>query len=314
VETNSKNIIKPSKKWYLLSILFFLAGPIIGAYLIYNIYKISTVQTTSFRIPGTWVITVPQPGEYSLWTSTNNPEIYPLIPQDLNNFHLKFTNLKTDENFTFSPKVSWKTHKGNYFTYSLGTLRFNQAGSYQVNTLGITSLYYKIHLRQPSLLRIFTAFSVAIFMIFLGILAGIISAIIILIKRINSKNMQTKELKSKSTDKLANESAINWAIFCHLSGFAGFLFPAGNIIAPLLIWLLMRDAHPYINDQGKEAVNFQISISIYYLISAILVFWVIGIFLVPILVVYEIIVMIFASIEAGHAKPFRYPLTIRFLK
>lgn len=108
--------------------------------------------------------------------------------------------------------------------------------------------------------------------------------------------------------------ACNWAMVCHLSGFAGFLFPLANIIAPLLIWGFKRHEFAYLDEQGKEAVNFQISISIYYIVALILILLVIGLFLVPLIAAFQIIAMIIAGVEVAHGKSFRYPLTIRFLR
>ena len=54
-----------------------------------------------------------------------------------------------------------------------------------------------------------------------------------------------------------------WAMFAHLAAFAGFLFPLGNIIGPLIVWLFKKDEFARVEDQGKESLNFQISISIY---------------------------------------------------
>ena len=104
-----------------------------------------------------------------------------------------------------------------------------------------------------------------------------------------------------------------WAMFCHLSGLAGFIFPFGNIIAPLVIWLVKKEEYPLVNDQGKEALNFQISMTIYIIASVILIFLVIGIPLLIILGIFGLIVVIIAAIKANEGEKYRYPLTIRFL-
>ena len=104
-----------------------------------------------------------------------------------------------------------------------------------------------------------------------------------------------------------------WAMFCHLGGLAGFIFPFGNIIAPLVIWLVKKEDYPLVNDQGKEAINFQISMTIYILASVVLIFLVIGIPLLIILGIFSLIVVIIAAIKANEGEKYRYPLTIRFL-
>jgi uncharacterized Tic20 family protein len=105
-----------------------------------------------------------------------------------------------------------------------------------------------------------------------------------------------------------------WAAFCHLGGLVGSLIPVGNIIIPLVIWLVYRDRYPLVEDQGREALNFQISMMIYLLASAVLVFVVIGILLLIALGILELIVVIIAAINAADGKRFRYPLTIRFVQ
>lgn len=105
-----------------------------------------------------------------------------------------------------------------------------------------------------------------------------------------------------------------WAMLCHLSTFAGYVIPFGNIIAPLLIWIMKKEEFPLADDQGKEALNFQISFMIYLAIALLLVILLIGIALVVVLVLFEIIVTIIAAVNAYDGARYRYPMTIRFIK
>ena len=57
-----------------------------------------------------------------------------------------------------------------------------------------------------------------------------------------------------------------WGMLCHLSTFAGYLVPFGNISGPLIVWLVKKDEYAFVDDQGKESLNFQISITIYSLV------------------------------------------------
>jgi uncharacterized Tic20 family protein len=104
-----------------------------------------------------------------------------------------------------------------------------------------------------------------------------------------------------------------WAMFCHLSGLAGFIFPFGNVIAPLIIWLVKKEEYAFVNDQGKEALNFQISMTIYIIASIILIILVIGIPLLIGLGIFSLIVVIIAAIKSNEGERYRYPLAIRFL-
>ena len=123
----------------------------------------------------------------------------------------------------------------------------------------------------------------------------------------------------KLSDNTLNPSSLskeekNWAMFCHLSGLAGILIPLGNIIAPLIIWVLKRDEMPFLNDQGKEALNFQISVTIYLFVSAILILVIVGIFLLIAIGLFSTIFTIIAAINAADGKKYRYPLTIRLIQ
>jgi uncharacterized Tic20 family protein len=104
-----------------------------------------------------------------------------------------------------------------------------------------------------------------------------------------------------------------WAMFCHISAIIGFVIPFGNIVAPLVLWALKKDEYKIVNLHGKEAINFQISITIYVLISILLIFIVIGIPILIALGIFELIAIIIAAVKANEGKLYHYPLSIRFL-
>lgn len=110
-----------------------------------------------------------------------------------------------------------------------------------------------------------------------------------------------------------NKEETKWAAIAHVSTFAGYFFPFGNIIAPFIIYLLKKDELPFVKDQAREAMNFQISVTIYAIVSIILIFLIIGIPILAALVLFEIIVTIIAAVKASEGVEYRYPLTIRFL-
>ena len=112
-----------------------------------------------------------------------------------------------------------------------------------------------------------------------------------------------------------NDSKL-WATFCHLSAFCGCLgVPFGNILGPLIIWLIKKDTMPYVDQNGKEAVNFQISMVIYFLAAFPLICGGPLIFIVWLpLVVLQVIFTIIATIKANQGETYRYPMSIRFIK
>jgi len=105
------------------------------------------------------------------------------------------------------------------------------------------------------------------------------------------------------------------AMLCHLLSLILLLgFPLGNILGPLIIWLLKRHEDPFIDFCGKESLNFQISMTIYMLISAVLVFILVGIVTMLGLMIANIVLTITAAIKASEGTHYKYPITIRFIK
>jgi uncharacterized protein len=106
-----------------------------------------------------------------------------------------------------------------------------------------------------------------------------------------------------------------WCVLCHASALAGFFVPwAGHILGPLIIWLAKRGDSTEIDANGKESLNFQISMLIYNLIAGILCLVLIGFVILAILHLLNLVLVIVASIQASEGKFYRYPLTIRLIK
>jgi len=120
------------------------------------------------------------------------------------------------------------------------------------------------------------------------------------------------------TAELAGEpskDAKMWGMFCHLSALAMFTsIPFANVIAPLILWLIKKDDFKFVDNQGKEALNFQISIAIYAIACIPLFFIFIGFFLFVALAIFNLVMIIIASIEANKGNSYRYPLCIRLVK
>lgn len=105
-----------------------------------------------------------------------------------------------------------------------------------------------------------------------------------------------------------------WGMLVHIATFAGFIVPLGSILGPLVIWLIKKDQSYFIDHQGKEAVNFNISIAIYAFASAILTLILIGTLTLIATGILWIVCSIIAATKANNGQPYRYPLTIRFIK
>lgn len=99
----------------------------------------------------------------------------------------------------------------------------------------------------------------------------------------------------------------------HLSLLAHSVIPVIAFAIPLVMWLAKKEESAYIDDHGREAVNFQISLGVYNIIFSILIFMIVGIPLLIALQIFSIVVMIIAAMAANRGELYRYPMTIRFL-
>ncbi|HOK25471.1 MAG TPA: DUF4870 domain-containing protein [Bacteroidales bacterium] len=114
--------------------------------------------------------------------------------------------------------------------------------------------------------------------------------------------------------RVLSESERTWAMFCHLSAFACFIFPFGNILGPLICWLSRRDDSTWVNENGKASLNFQLSLLLYTLLLIPLCFILVGIPLLIALWILNIVCVTIASIKASRGEEFRYPLAIPFIQ
>ena len=105
-----------------------------------------------------------------------------------------------------------------------------------------------------------------------------------------------------------------WAMFCHLSALAGYLIPFGNIIGPLVIWQMKKNEFPIVDDQGKEALNFQMSVAIAALVCFRLMFAVVGFFLLMAVGITNLVFIIIAGLRANQGEAYRYPFSLRLIK
>ncbi|TVT86372.1 DUF4870 domain-containing protein [Pseudomonas sp. H3(2019)] len=105
-----------------------------------------------------------------------------------------------------------------------------------------------------------------------------------------------------------------WAMFCHLSALLGMWIPFGTLIGPLILWQMKRESDPFIDAQGKEALNFQITVAIAATISFFLMLVVIGFFLLGLIAIGGLVLTIIAGVKANDGVPYRYPFTWRLIK
>ncbi len=105
-----------------------------------------------------------------------------------------------------------------------------------------------------------------------------------------------------------------WALFAHLSALIGFIIPFGSIIGPLIIWQIKKNEMPFVDDQGKEALNFQITMAIAVLVCIVLMVVLIGFLLIWVVGLLDLLFIIIAALAANNGQAYRYPITLRLVK
>ena len=105
-----------------------------------------------------------------------------------------------------------------------------------------------------------------------------------------------------------------WGLFAHLSALIGIVIPFGNLLGPLIVWQVKKAEMPFVDDQGKEALNFQIAVTIALLICIVLSFVLIGLLLMPVVGSAALVFTIIGGIKANEGVAYRYPFTLRLIK
>jgi uncharacterized Tic20 family protein len=129
------------------------------------------------------------------------------------------------------------------------------------------------------------------------------------ITSIKNSTMDTNEFLGQESDSpnAPTSEDRTLAILAHLLTFVA------PILAPLIIYLVKKNESEFVSTHAKEALNFQISLIIYYIIAGILVFVLIGFALLAVLGICNLILVIIAAIRASENKLYRYPFCIRLI-
>ncbi|UCH10362.1 MAG: DUF4870 domain-containing protein [Fidelibacterota bacterium] len=116
------------------------------------------------------------------------------------------------------------------------------------------------------------------------------------------------EATAPSTD------ACKWGMLCHLAALTGLLGNGlGFLIGPLVVWLFKKEDDPFIDDQGKEAVNFQITMFVALIVSALLMLVLIGFVLMIVVGIMMVVFTILGALKANQGELYRYPVSFRFI-
>ncbi len=100
----------------------------------------------------------------------------------------------------------------------------------------------------------------------------------------------------------------NLAMLCHLLGMLT------NFLGPLILWLVKKDDDAFVDEQGKEALNFQITIALAGIVGGATTCIVIGFILLAVAVIANIVFSIMACVAASKGQHYRYPVSMRLVK
>jgi len=106
----------------------------------------------------------------------------------------------------------------------------------------------------------------------------------------------------------------NLAVIIHLSLLMGIIIPFGGYAATLVLWLLKKDSSPYIDQQGKEAVNFMLNVIIIGTAATLLCIMLIGFLLMIPLVIAAFVMPVIAAVKISKGQDYRYPWIRRLIK
>ena len=115
-------------------------------------------------------------------------------------------------------------------------------------------------------------------------------------------------------EALPTRDECNLAVLCQLLQFAGLIIPFGSLLAPLILWLVKRSESAFLDEIGKEVINFEISLFIYSLICGLLIFVIIGFFMLAVLGIWALVLIIIATMKASEGRVYRYPWIIHFIQ
>jgi len=118
------------------------------------------------------------------------------------------------------------------------------------------------------------------------------------------KSQENTEESSVAEQPQLTDEAKRIAMFCHLLGIIG-------VLGPLVMWVLGKDKDQFIDQQGKEALNFQLTVLI---CLGVLFYSVVGMPFIPALIIVNVILVVLAGIKASDGKPYRYPVALRLIK
>lgn len=104
-----------------------------------------------------------------------------------------------------------------------------------------------------------------------------------------------------------------WLSILHLSALAGLVIPCGNVVGPLVVWLIKKTEFPGLDAEGRKVLNFQISYAIYMILAAVAICVWVGMVLLPVIYILWLVFTIIGAVKASNGEPYEFPMSIRML-
>jgi uncharacterized Tic20 family protein len=144
----------------------------------------------------------------------------------------------------------------------------------------------------------------------------------ILFRTVSRLAVPPHKLHDAAMEPTPREESLNWPMLCHLSALAALILPAGgHLLGPLVVWLIRKNNSPRVDAEGKESLNFQLSITLYSALLGVLgvatlIILVGFLFLALATLVYVagLVLAVYAAIETSNGRTYRYPFCLRLLK
>jgi uncharacterized Tic20 family protein len=300
--------IRPKRFWYGVAALLFLIPMIAGGSTIFSTIRSYFSGGTQLTVPGETTIDVTSSGTYLIFYETSAFTEFNIGNHLLGrDFDIAVMDLATGEELELKPAAFGGTETyGTIFRQAIAEVQFDTVGYYHAAVAGELPERDGLLVRRVDYAAVIKGVVWAMALFFVGFIVGPVIALVVLVKRQNNKNKQLNKPLSEDEER-------KWAMFAHIGTFSSMFVPLGNIIAPIVIWQMKKNESPFVVEQAKESLNFQISLMIYSIISILLCLIIIGFFLIFALVIFGLIIVIVAGVKANDGEHYRYPMTLRLV-
>ena len=298
----------PGAFWYVVAVLLFLVPAIAGGVTLFNTLDAYLSTERRLMVPGETDIQIDKPGTYVFFYETTIYRQFNFTNNQLGrDFDIALMDLATGEEMALEPvEFPYTEEDGRQILMAIAQVQFDSLGSYSATVVGEIPGGDGLLVRRFEIWEMVSGIVWGAVLFLFGLIVAPIVGLVVFVRRQRHK-------RQGDTAVLSEEQENNWAMWAHISTFSSMLVPLGNFLGPFVIWQLKKHESEFVADQAKEALNFQISVFIYMLISLVLIFVVIGIFLLIGLVLFSLIMVIVAGVKANEGEFYRYPMCLRLI-